>query len=86
MEKMMNLIDRLKGMEKNEAETEQTEQLNSQVLEIKPHLEEIKKIINALKMCGMRNKSIEELDSKISKAESHLEEMKNLSQTTPQGL
>ena len=85
MEAMMNLIEGLMALKKREDEAEQTEQLNSQVLEIKPRLEEIEKIINALKMCGIRNELIEELDSEISKAELHLEEMKGASQITPQG-
>ena len=85
MEVMMGLIERLTVLKKTEDEAEQTEQLNSQVLEIKPRLEEIEKIINALKMCGIRNELIEKLDSEISKAELHLEEMKGASQITQQG-
>ena len=79
METMMSYIEGLTMLEKKEGETEQTEQLSSQVLEIKPRLEEIEKIINALKMCGIRNELIERLDSEISKAELHLEEMKGAS-------
>ena len=85
MKAMMSLTEGLMELKKREGETEQTEQLNLQVLEIKPRLEEVEKIINALKMCGIRNELIEKLDSEISKAELHLEEMKGASQAAPQG-
>ena len=83
METMMGLVEKLTVLKKRENETEQTARLKSHVLEIQSRLEEIDKIINVLKIGGIRNELIETLDSEISKAELHLEEMKGASQTTP---
>ena len=75
MEKMMSIIGKQMMLKRREDETEQTEQLNFQVLEIKSRLEGIGKIINALKMGGIQNEWIERLDSEISKAESYLRQI-----------
>ena len=75
MKKMMNVIEKRMMLKRREGEIEQIEQLNSQVLEIKSRLEETGKIINVLKMGGIRNEQIEKLDSEISKAESYLRQI-----------
>ena len=75
MEKMTNIIEKRTMSKRREGETGQTEQLNSQVLEIKSRLEGMGKIINALKMGGIQNERIERLDSEISKAESYLHQI-----------
>ena len=72
VEGMMRYVKELKMLKKREGETKQTEQLNSQILEIKSRLEEIEKIIKILKIGGIQNERIEKLDSEISKAESYL--------------
>ena len=75
IESMMRFVEELKMLKKREGETKQTEQLNSQVLEIKSRLEEIEKITKILKIGGIQNERIEKLDSEISKAESYLRQI-----------